>query len=675
MNTLGPRSSGTHSYSSRRLLNQLPPSTIQDLPASLGQAPEYPRAQRYPEETPTTDKDPILTLEASSRTLIDCTVADNVSSTPLYSVKTVGASTKVTRNSSTGGTMQFATIRWPKVLPTRIKGKEVSDGVEIQMGNHRYLGGGSLLKYGPKPNSTRKFQIPNYSHQLKWKRRGDVYWCTTAGLKGPIATLELAKDKKPIRLTGCTSSYSDYLIVTAILLLTDLQEWMLVSEEKTIAVPESLEGGVNSVEAMTSQWRKIMYRRANIPKTSWRLLLSPLNIRLSFISIDPQYITSAARLPWLVFLPVQACKPEKNPCFHSPDSEGEDEDKPLEDAVVATRPGSMAYPPSISHPPSHSYFDPTFYPQDLPPVPPLPLQYARSNLSLREAAGTSSTLSSPVSQSIRELPRPPSSSSQSRASPLSEPLSRVFITGIDTTHDHPFATQSHSTPASTSSSPVVGRTRSMTTGGHRSRSSRPLPTVPAQQHATGNHLQHQHTKSNGSFQSMHTVRRARSHATLAEEDSGFMTSDLSQSQEETLPVPVVPFASSANPASPTMSGRSLRSLPPTPISMDPTSPRPEVIQEELKVAAATVHLLRQQQQQEQQQYHHHHQHSQQHYTAHHQTSHHTAPTIRIPTSPLRKASITGAGTDDEDEDDGQAHESQASYERDKAAAMENASPQ
>ncbi|TEB06391.1 hypothetical protein FA13DRAFT_1783651 [Coprinellus micaceus] len=514
--------------------------------------PGFPASLDTPEETPTTDKDPILTLEASSRTLIDCTVADNVSSTPLYSVKTVGASTKVTRNSSTGGTMQFATIRWPKVLPTRIKGKEVSDGVEIQMGNHRYLGGGSLLKYGPKPNSTRKFQIPNYSHQLKWKRRGDVYW-----------TLRDKYDSRGVLYhQGVYILLLDYLIVTAILLLTDLQEWMLVSEEKTIAVPESLEGGVNSVEAMTSQWRKII----------WRLLLSPLNIRLSFISIDPQYITSARDYRGSSSYRSSMQTGEESMLSFS-DSEGEDEDKPLEDAVVATRPGSMAYPPSISHPPSHSYFDPTFYPQDLPPVPPLPLQYARSNLSLREAAGTSSTLSSPVSQSIRELPRP-----QLQFSIAGESLVRAFvqgfITGIDTT-----------TTILRNSVSFNARFDVVFAGGrpdekYDNRRAQiaffsPSSHRTGKQHATGNHLQHQHTKSNGSFQSMHTVRRARSHATLAEEDSGFMTSDLSQSQEETLPVPVVPFASSANPASPTMSGRSLRSLPPTPFSMDPTSPRPE----------------------------------------------------------------------------------------------------
>lgn len=102
-------------------------------------------------ETATTDKEPILTLEVSSRSLIDCTIGDNVSETPLYTVKTTGASTTVTRSSSTGGTMQFATIHWPNVQPTRVKGKETSDGVEIQMGNNRYLGGGTLLKYGSKP--------------------------------------------------------------------------------------------------------------------------------------------------------------------------------------------------------------------------------------------------------------------------------------------------------------------------------------------------------------------------------------------------------------------------------------------------------------------------------------------------------------------------------------------
>jgi hypothetical protein len=102
-------------------------------------------------EQPAGDKHPLLTLKVSSRTFIDSVVTDETSNSPLYTMKTVGASTTVTRTSPTGGNMQFATIRWPKMLPTRIKGKEVSDGVEIQMGNARYLGGETLLKPGPKP--------------------------------------------------------------------------------------------------------------------------------------------------------------------------------------------------------------------------------------------------------------------------------------------------------------------------------------------------------------------------------------------------------------------------------------------------------------------------------------------------------------------------------------------
>lgn len=97
------------------------------------------------------DKQPLLTLRLSSRSFIDTTITDDIAKSPLYTTKTVGATTRVSRNSTTQGQMQFATIRWPKVLPTKTKGKGASDGVEIQMGNSRYIGGETLLTPGPKP--------------------------------------------------------------------------------------------------------------------------------------------------------------------------------------------------------------------------------------------------------------------------------------------------------------------------------------------------------------------------------------------------------------------------------------------------------------------------------------------------------------------------------------------
>lgn len=398
-----------------------------------------------------------------------------------------------------------------------------------------------------------------------------------------------------------------------------------INEEKSIAVPESLDGNMSSVEAMTSQWRKIMYREPIYPKLGGDTssLLSTSDSTPSTPSTSHRQRNHHSSFSYR-----SSMQTTHESMLSLSDSEDEDDD--FEDSVIPTRPGSMAYPASA------------FSPQDLPPVPPLPLQYARSNPSLRETATalassshtSSSTASSPVSKSIRELPRPPSSHSRSHTSPLSESLSRVSLQE-STSQRFPLATQSHSTPASTPSSPVVGRTRSMTINGQRSRSSRPLPTVPSQ--TTGSHQNHQPTSSSSSSQPLHTIRRARSHATLSEEDSN----DVSQEQRL---VPPTPFAGPTSPTGMSSSARSLRSLPPTPISRDPASPRPEVMQEELKVAAATVHMLRQQHQQ--------HQSAQQHY-AHHPQGH-SAPTSRRAMSPLRKASVTGVGSEDEEDEEGES---------------------
>jgi hypothetical protein len=144
----------------------------------------------------------------------------------------------------------------------------------------------------------------------------------------------------------------------------------------------------------------------------------------------------------------------------------------------------------------------------------------------------------------------------------------------DREHQHPPQPNRPPPPEPTTS--AAGRPRSMTTG---RRPPRPLPTVPDPN-------------------SSNMLRKARSYATLVEEE------------------PLAPI-SSAFYSPPTTSRASQRSLPPTPMTGDPSSPNPEANQEELRAAAATVQRIRQ------------------------QRHHRQAPSIRIPSSPLGKASHAG----------------------------------
>ncbi|KAF5338513.1 hypothetical protein D9611_013290 [Ephemerocybe angulata] len=628
------------------------PSRISLLPSV--RLPSFSRQGEAPEQPPALEKPALLTLRASSRSFIDTTITDDVSKTPLYTMRTTGASTTLTRSSPTGGTMQFATVRWPKFLPTRIKGKEVSDGVEIQMGNQRYIGGETLLRPGPKANSARRFNMPNYSHSLKWKRRGDAFWCTGHNLKGPIAILEAAKDKRPMKLTvyetlrdkydsrsvlyhqGVYILLLDYLVITSMLLLTDLQEWMLVKiyEEKSVTVPNPLGGDASSLEATASQLRKIIVRQLEFfPSHSHFayefLSLWPWHFRRQIVVLPLAYRSSYQTTgDQSMFLPQSML---------SLSSDSEDEDDGMEDAVVHTRagsPASMNYPASLSHPPSHNYIDPSFYPgEDLPPVPPIPLRYAHSNQSLRDTSQNLSRAASPLSRELlRELPRPPSQQLHLNTSPRSESLPRGLV---------PF--EARPQPPPKARRPSTSGWKDAKYDDRWAKRPNDLSTsfakcsLPRQRPPTSSSSSSHNTISN-------TLCRARSHATLAEEGC--------PQQEPELLAPLPTFNPHHHYASPAGSHASLapsqRSLPPTPISMDPSSPRPDILQEELRVTAATVQMLRQQStQQQQQQYH----------SLHQQSHHggHQPPTIRIPTSPLRKASHThgGIGRDEEDEENGQ----------------------
>lgn len=102
-------------------------------------------------EPPVHTKSPLLTLKLSSRSFLDSTVGDGMSKSPLYEIKTVGTATTVLMNDDKRTSVQTASIKWPRMLPTKTVGKGYTDGVQIQLRGVRYLGGEMLLKPATNP--------------------------------------------------------------------------------------------------------------------------------------------------------------------------------------------------------------------------------------------------------------------------------------------------------------------------------------------------------------------------------------------------------------------------------------------------------------------------------------------------------------------------------------------
>ncbi|KAF8868128.1 hypothetical protein CPB84DRAFT_1858462 [Gymnopilus junonius] len=243
-----------------------------------------------PSEPPSNSKTPLLTLQFSSRSFLDSSVEDPATKEVLYQFKTVGTSTTIHRKDRKQSTVKAAFIKWPRYRPTNT-GKDYTDGVLIQMKNARWYGGETLLSFGANPNSNRKFSIPEYSHHMKWKKYGTTYWCTTTSVKGPVATLVTPKGPDPMRVTvyetlhdkydpkdlpgfqGVSVLLLDYLLLTAMLLVTDLQEWMLVPnlDGQNVSVPDLSIQGPSADEVpfrSDPRFRKFLYGEPIFPKLS-----------------------------------------------------------------------------------------------------------------------------------------------------------------------------------------------------------------------------------------------------------------------------------------------------------------------------------------------------------------------------------------------------------------------
>ena len=270
------------------------------------------------------EKSPLLELKLSSTSFLDAVATDTDSDEPLYSVETVGSSTTVWRSDPWDRSAKIADIRWPKDLPLKGKGRDPTQVATIQMGELRWRETTSLLKYSGlgrcgihrclySAQLLTLFPVParagsTYSiiHTLSSGSEREVYtWyvctsryphgltnlpqCTTQTCKGAIASLESFNnpDTPPTlkvfetlgsfhqsvpRLdhAGISLFLLDHLFVTALLLVTEPDDWMTLARNPTSLDSQSADVPLSFKTASTTrasarQWRKVMYGEPMYP--------------------------------------------------------------------------------------------------------------------------------------------------------------------------------------------------------------------------------------------------------------------------------------------------------------------------------------------------------------------------------------------------------------------------
>ncbi|PFH45710.1 hypothetical protein AMATHDRAFT_71190 [Amanita thiersii Skay4041] len=470
------------------------------------------------EGSPNHGKPPLLTLKLSNPSFLDSTVQDETRHV-LYTIRTTSNNTAVMRSDPWVGTTKTADIKWPENLPvSKGKGKG-TEGVQIQMRGTRWKGCETLLKPGSGSSSPRKFSIPNYSQSLKWRRVGCAYWCTTASVKGPVAILDPAVASIPAQIQifetlhdrydarpmqdhhGVSILLLDYLLITSLLLVTDMQEWMLVKapEESVISIsPEvanmreisgpSSAPGIVSTSA--SQWRKIMYGEPIYPKLQHNTLTTGLSnsstTQLDSMPITPTSPEKLAKVlhgvPLYPSIAAAAAAANLPDLDMSDDSDHEEDERsisspsPQQSRPPSPSAESLFYPLTNASAPSHTYLDPSYYNDDMiPPVPPLPSRFKASDLS----QGHSPAPSSPTSgSSIRQHDHYITSSNL-----LSRPRSTPPHSIPAPVADHQPSQQPIPGPSSLSRMsvrrPSLPNVESPPSGRRSSSSTRPLPRPPA----------------------------------------------------------------------------------------------------------------------------------------------------------------------------------------------------
>ncbi|KAH0827497.1 hypothetical protein J3R83DRAFT_4209 [Lanmaoa asiatica] len=383
-------------------------------------------------------KPPLLDLKLSSTSFLDAVATGTDSDKPLYAVETVGSSTTVWRSDPWDGSAKIADICWPKDLPLKGKGKDHTQGATVQMAGFRWRETTSLLKSSGL-GSSRKFHIPCHPHALKWKREGNIYICTTLTCKGPVATLEsfdnadtaprlkvfetlgsFHRSVPQLDHAGISVYLLDHLFVTALLLVTEPEDWMIVArnptslDDRSADAPPSL--GSTSTRASTRQWRKIMYGEPMYPS-----LKTPAfdkgtvhyseDADVLDISEPPQLSTSIRQ--WRKIVYGEPLYPSLRP------QSADGFDLPPRPSTVNSFSSESAYsPPTPSSAPSTGFYDAPSLFDDID-------RTTRSGVETRQVTSPSSGTLSPMPSSEciplstfptstpsgarRELPPPPSS--------------------------------------------------------------------------------------------------------------------------------------------------------------------------------------------------------------------------------------------------------------------------
>ncbi|KAG6877580.1 hypothetical protein C0993_005910 [Termitomyces sp. T159_Od127] len=402
---------------------KLPPasSTLASRASML--ASVVPMLRRQPDGTQRTA---LLKLKLSSPSFLDTTVADDVTELPLYTITTLGPDTTIKRADPWDGDTDIAEIKWSTTAPQ--KGKNAADGALVRMKNSRWTESEAFLRRG----SGRKFNIPNYAQNLKWKRQGNAYWCTTAAVKGPIAILSLDDDfsylqfqifatlhdrNDPRRMLvhhGVSILLLDYLLVTALFLVTGPQDW-LHSQVADISFPKSdvadlstfarLEPAQNNFSASSEQWRKIVYGEPIFPTRAHNS--SHSSPSSSSEALTPTFHSSEQMIAY--GHSKYQMQRSSSPAPSSSESEGVSEHvyfSPPTTRSQSPASESIFSPVSRGAAPSHTYLDPSYYNEEdhVPPVPPIPAHLiANSPMSHSPQIRPSSSDTTPGT-SARRLP-------------------------------------------------------------------------------------------------------------------------------------------------------------------------------------------------------------------------------------------------------------------------------
>ncbi|KIJ39896.1 hypothetical protein M422DRAFT_780907 [Sphaerobolus stellatus SS14] len=175
----------------------------------------------------------LLTLRLSSPSFLETIITN--ANIPIYSTETTASTTTLSRCDPYHGLSLVAHVHWPERHSSKGKSKD-SSPAQISM-DGSIKSEDDLLKRN-RLNTSRKFRIPGHSESLKWKRVQGIFHCTTS-TGSTVATFEPAILTAAARLSvyvptlsglpqsqGCVSwLLADYLIVTAMLLLTHHEDW------------------------------------------------------------------------------------------------------------------------------------------------------------------------------------------------------------------------------------------------------------------------------------------------------------------------------------------------------------------------------------------------------------------------------------------------------------------